>query len=39
MTGGAFTPEASRFLDALAHPAIEKPLNRDRRRSLIRDAA
>jgi signal transduction histidine kinase/CheY-like chemotaxis protein len=39
MTGGAFTPEAARFLEALPHPPLQKPMDRDKLRALIRDAA
>ena len=29
MTGGVFTPTAARFMEQLAHPPLEKPVNRD----------
>jgi PAS domain S-box-containing protein len=38
MTGGAFTAEAERFLDALENPRVEKPFNLKALRSLVRKA-
>jgi CheY-like chemotaxis protein len=36
MTGGAFTPLAIRFLEAVENPRIEKPLQHDALRALLR---
>jgi signal transduction histidine kinase len=36
MTGGAFTPLAVRFLEAVENPRIEKPLEHDALRGLLR---
>jgi signal transduction histidine kinase len=36
MTGGAFTEDASRFLDQISSPSIEKPLKASRLRDLVR---
>jgi len=38
MTGGAFTPEASRFLSKVPNPRIEKPFDMDSLRTLLRTA-
>ena len=39
MTGGAFTPRARRFLEALPHPCMEKPFDLALVRTLAVDAA
>ena len=36
MTGGAFTADASRFLDGIANPSLEKPVKASRLRDLVR---
>jgi signal transduction histidine kinase len=37
MTGGAFTPRACEFLDAIGNPRIDKPVNGDLLRKIIDD--
>jgi CheY-like chemotaxis protein len=36
MTGGAFAPRASAFLERVENPRVEKPLDRSALRALIR---
>jgi two-component system NtrC family sensor kinase len=35
MTAGAFTPRAREFLEALTHPRLEKPFDRDELLSVV----
>ena len=35
MTGGAFTPEAARFIESLARPPLMKPIDRTKLRSML----